>query len=163
MKPKRPFRNSFLCAQLVEQGLGLFQIERVEAFSEPAVDRSEQVASLIPLALIAPEPREAHRRVQFIGLCVLPLRNAQRRFEARWPSSSRLRPRSAMKQASVSTVVHGGGKRRSGKLNAPSIGRAARPIRCERAGFRTFGHWNIAGRFTVAICSITDAEIVSSW
>ena len=25
--------------------LGLFQIERVEAFSEPAVDRSEQIAA----------------------------------------------------------------------------------------------------------------------
>ena len=36
--------------QLVEQGLGLLQIERVEAFGEPAVDRSEQIAGLIPLA-----------------------------------------------------------------------------------------------------------------
>jgi hypothetical protein len=37
--------------QLVEQSLRLLQIERVEAFGEPAVDRSEKLASLIPLAL----------------------------------------------------------------------------------------------------------------
>ena len=38
------------------------QIERVEALGEPAVDRSEKIAGLIPLALIAPEPRHAPRR-----------------------------------------------------------------------------------------------------
>ena len=43
---------------LVEQCLGLLQIERVEAFGEPAVDRSEQLEGLSPLALVAPEPRE---------------------------------------------------------------------------------------------------------
>ena len=31
--------------QLVEQRLGVFQIERVEAFGEPAVDRSEKIAA----------------------------------------------------------------------------------------------------------------------
>ena len=51
--------------QLVEQRLGLLQIERVEAFGEPAVDRSEQFASLLRLPLIAPEPRHAHRGAQF--------------------------------------------------------------------------------------------------
>jgi hypothetical protein len=39
--------------QLIEQRLRLFQIERVEAFSEPAVDRSEKIAGLIRLTLIA--------------------------------------------------------------------------------------------------------------
>jgi hypothetical protein len=42
--------------QFVEQGLSLFQIESVKAFGEPAVDRSEKIAGLIPLALIAPRP-----------------------------------------------------------------------------------------------------------
>jgi hypothetical protein len=32
--------------QLVEQFLSLFQIERVEAFGEPALDRGEKLASL---------------------------------------------------------------------------------------------------------------------
>ena len=36
--------------QLIEQSLSLFQIERVKAFGEPAVDRSEKIASLITLA-----------------------------------------------------------------------------------------------------------------
>ena len=38
-------------AQLVEQRLGFLQVERVKPFGEPAVDRSEQLASVIPLAL----------------------------------------------------------------------------------------------------------------
>ena len=38
--------------------LCLLQIERVEAFGEPAVDRSEKIAGLLPLALITPEPRQ---------------------------------------------------------------------------------------------------------
>ena len=42
--------------QLVKQRLGVLQIERVEAFGEPAVERSERIAGLIPLALIALEP-----------------------------------------------------------------------------------------------------------
>ena len=44
-------------AQLTEQSLGLLQIARVKPFGEPAVDRSEKLATLISLALIAPEPR----------------------------------------------------------------------------------------------------------
>src|SRR5271154_1483149 len=45
--------------QLLEQRLGFFQVERIEAFGEPAIDRSEKIAAFLPLALIAPEPREA--------------------------------------------------------------------------------------------------------
>jgi hypothetical protein len=41
--------------QFIEQRLNLLQIERVEAFGEPAIDRSEKVAGLRPPALIAPE------------------------------------------------------------------------------------------------------------
>jgi tetratricopeptide (TPR) repeat protein len=68
---------SVLKLQLVEQRLSLFQIAHVETFSEPAVDRSEQVASLIPLALIAPEPRHAHRGAQFLKFRALPTRNRE--------------------------------------------------------------------------------------
>jgi hypothetical protein len=42
------------CVLLVEQGLGLFQVERLEAFGEPAVDWREEIAGLPRLALIAP-------------------------------------------------------------------------------------------------------------
>jgi len=36
--------------QFIEQGLGLFQIKRVEPFGERAMDRREQFASLLRLA-----------------------------------------------------------------------------------------------------------------
>jgi len=55
------FRNWSSGMQRVEQRLGLLQIERVEAFGEPAVKRSKKIASRIPFALIAPKPRHAHR------------------------------------------------------------------------------------------------------
>jgi hypothetical protein len=47
--------------QLVEERLRLFQIARVKPLSEPPVNRSEQFASLLHLALIAPQLREARR------------------------------------------------------------------------------------------------------
>src|SRR5215831_3438829 len=59
------------CRQFVEQRLSIFQIERVEAFSEPAVDRSKQFARLLHLALITPEASEAHRCAQLPGFCLL--------------------------------------------------------------------------------------------
>jgi hypothetical protein len=55
------FRDCGSGIQLIEQRLRFLQIERVEAFGKPAEDRSEKLASLIPLTLIAPEPRHAHR------------------------------------------------------------------------------------------------------
>ena len=45
--------GSEFLSQFVEQGVRVLQVARVEPFAEPAVDRSEKVASLIPLALIA--------------------------------------------------------------------------------------------------------------
>ena len=53
---------------VAEQRLGLLQVERVEAFGEPAVDRREKIAGLLPLPLIAPEARQARRRPQLPGL-----------------------------------------------------------------------------------------------
>ena len=50
--------------QLLQQRLRLLQIERVEAFGEPAVDRSEKFASLIPIALVA-QPRARGGRVRY--------------------------------------------------------------------------------------------------
>jgi hypothetical protein len=49
-------------SQRVEQSFGLLEVERVEAFGEPAVDRGEKIAGRVPLALVAPEPRQASRR-----------------------------------------------------------------------------------------------------
>jgi hypothetical protein len=61
----RPFRNWLSGAQLIEQSLGLLEI--VEPLREPLVDRSELFAGLLYLALVAPEPRHAHRSAQFPG------------------------------------------------------------------------------------------------
>jgi len=80
---KRPFRNRLSVVQLVEQRLGLLQIERVEAFGEPAVDRREQLARFVPLALITPKPRHTHRRAQFQGFCLLRPRYFERTFKMR--------------------------------------------------------------------------------
>ena len=40
--------------QFAEQHLRLLQVARIKPFHEPNVDRSEQIASLGPLAVIAP-------------------------------------------------------------------------------------------------------------
>src|SRR5215469_4405591 len=64
--------------------LGLLQIKRIEPFGEPAVDRSEKLASLIPLALIAPEPRHAHCRTEFPILCLLFASNIEGAIERRF-------------------------------------------------------------------------------
>jgi hypothetical protein len=53
------------CYQFVEQPFRLFQIPRIEPFGEPAVDRSENLASLDPPAMSTPEPRHAHRGAEF--------------------------------------------------------------------------------------------------
>ena len=79
-------------------------VERIEALREPAVKRREKTASLIPLSLIAPEPRHAHGSAEFPGLCLLlPSRERQ-------PSISA----SATRQSSTS----GWGRSRSEPANS---------------------------------------------
>ena len=70
----------------------LLQIERVKPFGEPAVDRSEKLARLIALALVAPEPRHAHCCTEFPGLRLLLARYRERTLEIGFRfSGSRLR------------------------------------------------------------------------
>jgi hypothetical protein len=64
--------------------LSLLQIEGVEPLTEPAVDRGEKIASLLPLALIAPESCHTHRRAQFPGFCLLLARNCEGAVEIRF-------------------------------------------------------------------------------
>ena len=47
------------------------KIARVEPLSKPAIYRSEQFASLLWLALVAPEPRKARSNAEFPGFCLL--------------------------------------------------------------------------------------------
>jgi hypothetical protein len=67
-------------SQLIEQRLGLSKIERIEALSEPAIDRREKVAGLITLALIAPEPPMliAERSSQNFACCWRATASARR-------------------------------------------------------------------------------------
>src|SRR5438477_6180725 len=50
--------------QLLQQGLGVLQVPRVEALGEPGVDRGEEGAGLVALALVLPERREPCGRAQ---------------------------------------------------------------------------------------------------
>ena len=105
---KRPFRNWLSGVQLIEQSLGLFQIGRVETLGEPAIDWRQKLACFDPPALSAPQPREARRGTQLIGLCLF-LRATRIAFaRARWPSSSMLRPDSAIPSKRRSSASHGG-------------------------------------------------------
>ena len=76
--------DTWSSAQFLEQGLCLFQIKRVEAFGEPAVDRSEQFARLLRLPLIALQPGHAHCGAEFPRLCLLLARNFERPVEIRF-------------------------------------------------------------------------------
>src|SRR5262249_23041156 len=78
---KSPVHSSSSCRQFIEHRLCIFQIERVGAFSEPAVNRSQQFVSLLRLALIVPEPRHAHCRAQLPGFGLLLTRNRERTLE----------------------------------------------------------------------------------
>ena len=51
--------SGLVLSQLLEQRLRVLQIARVKALGEPAVDRREQFARLLHLALVAPEAGEA--------------------------------------------------------------------------------------------------------
>ena len=64
-------------SQLVEQRLCVFEIGRVEAFGEPAIDRCQQVAGFALAALVAAEPSEARDGAQFPEFGPLLLCDAQ--------------------------------------------------------------------------------------
>jgi hypothetical protein len=61
----------------VQERLRVLQIGGIQALGVvPAVNRREQVTRLRPPAMFAPQPGEARRGAQFIGLCLLPSRDA---------------------------------------------------------------------------------------
>src|SRR6266850_116266 len=71
---KRPFRNRLSDVQLLQQRLGLPQVERIKSFGEPAVDRRKKITGFAAPVLFAPEARQADRCPQFEELCALELR-----------------------------------------------------------------------------------------
>ena len=74
---QRPFRNWLSGMQLIEQCLRLLQIARVEPFRKPTVDRSQQFARLLHLALVTPEARDAHCGAEFPGFGLLLARDRE--------------------------------------------------------------------------------------
>ena len=89
-----------LLRQLVQQRLRLLQIARVEAFGEPPVNRSQQFARLLHLALVAPEACEAHGGAEFPGFGLLLASNCERVLEIGFRFRRiRLRRRSAISPA----------------------------------------------------------------
>jgi hypothetical protein len=60
--------------ELIKQRLRLLQIGRLEAFREPFVDRSQDIAGLRALALLGPEAGEADGGAEFPELGALVLR-----------------------------------------------------------------------------------------
>ena len=71
-------------ASSAKQRLRLLQIARVEPFSEPPVNRSQQFARLLHLALVAPEAREAHGGAEFPGFGLLLAGDGERALEIRF-------------------------------------------------------------------------------
>jgi hypothetical protein len=61
--------------KLAEQGLGVVQIDCIEAFAEPLVDWQEKGASRMALIPIAKKPRHVDRGTQFQRLRLLHARN----------------------------------------------------------------------------------------
>ena len=54
-----------MSSQSLEQGLGVLQIGRIEAFSEPIEQRGQQIIGFCIPALVAPEAGEADRGAEF--------------------------------------------------------------------------------------------------
>src|SRR5262249_15562123 len=59
------------CRQLLQQRLRLLQIERTKPLRKPPVNRRQQFTRLLRLALVAPEPGEAHGGAEFPGFGLL--------------------------------------------------------------------------------------------
>src|SRR5262245_31414454 len=77
-------------AERVEECLSLLQVGGVKALREPAVDFCQQLACVVTLALLLPQPRQTRGSPQFQGLGVLVLGNVEASLEARFPFEPRL-------------------------------------------------------------------------
>src|SRR5262249_61165924 len=76
-----PTSNCTVSSQLVDQPLGPLQLQIIEALGEPAMNWGEKIVGLLSFTLIAPQPRHAHRRAEFPGLCLLFAGNRECAFE----------------------------------------------------------------------------------
>src|SRR5215471_13625669 len=72
--PRRPRPRR---RNVIEQGLGLLQITRSEAFGEPAVDRRKDVARFVVSVALQQHAGEAGRGAQLVRSRFLPLRDGE--------------------------------------------------------------------------------------
>jgi hypothetical protein len=77
--PSRPQAPSQ--RKLIEQGLGLLQVKRIEALGKPVVDGREKFARMRELPLIAPQPSHSRCRAQFEAPRPLRARDLERAAE----------------------------------------------------------------------------------
>src|SRR5262245_43659463 len=68
--------------QGVQQRLGLLEVGGVKALGEPAVDRRQQRARFVPLALLLPQAAEAHSSAQLQGFGLLAVGDVESPLEA---------------------------------------------------------------------------------
>ena len=79
-----------LGAQLCEKGFGFLEVSGPKAFREPGIDLCQELARLLALALLLPQPTQAHRCPQLQHLCLLAAGRVQRLLEQplRFPSDA---------------------------------------------------------------------------
>jgi hypothetical protein len=73
-----------IAGQLLQQRFRLLQIARVEPFCEPPVNRSQEFARLLRLALVAKKTREARGGAEFPGFGLLLASDGERTLEIRF-------------------------------------------------------------------------------
>jgi hypothetical protein len=59
--------------QLLQQCLGILEVRRVKALSEPAVDGCQEVVGFLAFTLLLPESSQAGRGTEFPGFGLLAL------------------------------------------------------------------------------------------
>ena len=65
-------------AQFLEQRLGLLQVRRIKPLSEPAIDLRQHLLGFFCLALLLPQPAQAHDGPQLQRFRLLPVGNLDR-------------------------------------------------------------------------------------
>jgi hypothetical protein len=79
--PSKSLRSVSYRCEFLQQRPGLFQIRRVEALCEPAVDGGEEAECLAVAALIAPQTREARGCSKLKRAGLLRARDFERALE----------------------------------------------------------------------------------
>ena len=66
-------RECTVRGELFKEHPSIFQVYRIESFGEPVVNLRQHVACFVVLALLLPQPRQAHHGAEFEGFGLLLL------------------------------------------------------------------------------------------